>query len=126
MKYIVTLNGKNYEVDVDELNEAIVTNVTDAAPAPAVPAAPTAPQSANTPAPAVSGTGTPVKAPMPGTVLKINAEAGQKVNEGDVIIILEAMKMENEIVAPVSGTLNQLTVQKGAEVATDDILAFIG
>ncbi len=126
MKYIVTLNGKNYEVDVDELNEAIVTNVTDAVPAPAVPATPSVPQSTNTPAPAVSGTGTPVKAPMPGTVLKINAEAGQKVNEGDVIIILEAMKMENEIVAPVSGTLNQLTVQKGAAVATDDILAFIG
>ena len=120
MKYIVTLNGKNYEEDVDELNEAIVTNVTDAVAAPAVPAAPTAPQSTNTSAPAVSGTGTPVKAPMPGTVLKINAEAGQKV------IILEAMKMENEIVAPVSGTLNQLTVQKGAAVATDDILAFIG
>ncbi len=123
MKYIVTLNGKNYEVDVDELDEAIVTNITDAAAAPV--AAPSAPAVSNAPA-EVSGTGTPVKAPMPGTVLKINVQAGDKVNEGDVIIILEAMKMENEIVAPVSGTLNKLTVQRGAAVATDDILAFIG
>ena len=124
MKYIVTLNGKDYEVEVDELDEAVVTNITDASFAPV--AAPTAPAQNAPAAPAVTGTGTPVKAPMPGTVLKINAQAGDKVSEGDVIIILEAMKMENEIVAPVSGTLNQLTVQRGSAVATDDILAFIG
>lgn len=127
MKYIVTLNGMDYEVDVTELDEAIVTNV--AASAPAVPAAPAAvaaaPAAPAAPA-AVTGTGTAVKSPMPGTILKVNASAGQKVNEGDVLFILEAMKMENEIVAPVSGTVSQVVAAKGASVATDEILAFVG
>lgn len=126
MKYIVTLNGMDYEVDVTELDEAIVTNVAQstpvtapAAPVAAAPAAPAAPV-------AVSGTGTPVKSPMPGTILKVNASQGQKVNEGDILFILEAMKMENEIVAPVSGTVSQIVANKGASVATDEVLAFIG
>lgn len=125
MKYIVTLNGKNYEVDVNELEEAIVTNISDAvaAPAPVAPAAPVA--SAPAPAPVVSGTGTPVKAPMPGAILKVNATQGQKVNEGDVLFILEAMKMENEIVAPTSGTVSQVVVSQGNTVDTDAVLAFI-
>lgn len=127
MKYIVTLNGMDYEVDVTELDEAIVTNV--APSAPAVPTAP-APVAAAPAAPAapaaVSGTGTAVKSPMPGTILKVNVSAGQKVNEGDVLFILEAMKMENEIVAPVSGTVSQVVASKGASVATDEILAFVG
>lgn len=127
MKYIVTLNGKNYEVDVNELAEAIVTNVSDTitAPAPVAPAAPVAP-SAPAPTPAVSGSGTPVKAPMPGAILKVNATQGQKVNEGDVLFILEAMKMENEIVAPCSGTVSQVVVSQGNTVDTDAVLAFIG
>lgn len=127
MKYIVTLNGKNYEVDVNELAEAIVTNVSDTitAPAPVAPAAPVAP-SAPAPTPVVSGSGTPVKAPMPGAILKVNATHGQKVNEGDVLFILEAMKMENEIVAPCSGTVSQVVVSQGNTVDTDAVLAFIG
>ena len=129
MKYIVTLNGTDYEVDVTELKEAIVTNAVPSAPAaaaaPAMPSAPAA-QPATAPAAPVSGTGTPVKSPMPGTILKVNAAAGQKVKEGDILFILEAMKMENEIVAPTDGTVSQIIANKGASVATDEVLAFIG
>lgn len=126
MKYIVTLNGMDYEVDVTELDEAIVTNVAQSAPAvQAAPVAAAAPAAPAAPV-AVTGTGTAVKSPMPGTILKVNASAGQKVNEGDVLFILEAMKMENEIVAPVSGTVSQIVTTKGASVATDEVLAFVG
>lgn len=129
MKYIVTLNGTDYEVDVTELKEAIVTNAVPSAPAAAAaPAMPSAPAAQPAPAPdaPVSGTGTPVKSPMPGTILKVNATAGQKVKEGDILFILEAMKMENEIVAPTDGTVSQIIANKGASVATDEVLAFIG
>ncbi|MCI5796945.1 MAG: biotin/lipoyl-binding protein [Ruminococcus sp.] len=125
MKYVVTLNGKDYEVEVDELSEAIVTNVAPtAAPAPAAPVAaqPSAPAAA--PAP-VSGSGTAVKAPMPGTILKVNVTAGQSVKAGDIMFILEAMKMENEIVAPSDGTVSQIVTAKGSSVATDDVLAYL-
>ena len=109
MKYVVTLNGKDYEVEVDELSEAIVTSVAPtAASAPAAPVA-TQPSAPATPAPApVSGSGTAVKAPMPGTILKVNVTAGQSVKAGDIMFILEAMKMENEIVAPSDGTVSKL------------------
>ena len=125
MKYIVTLNGKNYEVDVTETEEAIVTNVTDAISAPAAPVAPVTPAAAPS-APVVAEGGTQIKSPMPGTILKVNASQGQKVNEGDVLFILEAMKMENEIVASVSGTVSQILVTKGQTVETDAVLAVIG
>lgn len=128
MKYIVTLNGKNYEVDVTETEEAIVTNVTDAISAPAAPVAPVTPAAAPSApaAPVVAGNGTQIKSPMPGAILKVNASQGQKVNEGDVLFILEAMKMENEIVASVSGTVSQILVTKGQTVETDAVLAVIG
>lgn len=127
MKYVVTLNGKDYEVEVDELSEAIVTNVAPtAASAPAAPVAaqPSAPAAAPAPAP-VSGSGTAVKAPMPGTILKVNVTAGQSVKAGDIMFILEAMKMENEIVAPTDGTVSQVVAAKGSSVATDDVLAYL-
>lgn len=127
MKYVVTLNGKDYEVEVDELSEAIVTNVAPtAAPAQAAPVAaqPSAPVAAPAPAP-VSGSGTAVKAPMPGTILKVNVTAGQSVKAGDIMFILEAMKMENEIVAPSDGTVSQVVAAKGSSVATDDVLAYL-
>ncbi len=126
MKYYVTLNNKNYEVEVEE-TEAVITAVTDvvAASVAAAPAA-AAPAAAAPAAPAVSGDGTPVKAPMPGTVLSVSAAAGQQVKSGQVIMILEAMKMENEIIAPCDGTVKQILVQKGSTVETDSVLAFIG
>lgn len=130
MKYVVSLNGKDYEVEVDELSEAIVTNVTPTAapvaPAPTVAPAPAATPVAPAASPAVTGTGTPVVSPMPGTILSVNVSEGQSVSAGDVLFVLEAMKMENEIVAPVSGTVTKMAASKGSTVATDAVLAFVG
>ena len=122
MKYVVTLNGKNYEVEVTEC-DAVLLSVTDAAPVAApVPAA--APAAAAAPAPAaVAGDGTKVPSPMPGTILSVNVTVGQAVKTGDVLMVLEAMKMENDIGAPCDGTVKQLLVSKGSTVNTDDVLA---
>lgn len=124
MKYVVSLNGKNYEVEVTE-SEAVLTKVTDTpvqapAAAPVQPAA-LAPAAAAAP---VSG-GTNVISPMPGTILSVNVTVGQAVKAGDVLMVLEAMKMENDIVASADGTVRQLLVSKGSTVNTDDVLAVI-
>ena len=124
MKYIVTLNGKDYEVDVNELDEAEVKSVRESKPSKPAPAS-SAPASQSVKS-SSEGEGTPVKSPMPGTILKVIAGQGQTVKAGDVIIILESMKMENEIAAPVSGVINKVSVENGDNVATDDVLAFIG
>ena len=124
MKYIVTLNNKKYEVEVNE-SDAVLTSVYDAAPVqmPVAPVAPVAaPQSA---APAAAASGEKVVSPMPGTILKVNVSQGQAVKAGDVLFVLEAMKMENDIVAPADGSVKQLLVQKGSTVDTDQILAVI-
>lgn len=132
MKYVVTLNGKKYDVEVNE-SEAVITSVSNVAPA-AAPVAPVAaaPAPAASTAPsapaAVVGTavsGTQITSPMPGTILKLNVAEGQAVKAGDVVLILEAMKMENEIVAPCDGTIKQLLVSKGSTVDTDQILAVL-
>ncbi len=126
MKYIVNLNGMNYEVEVEE-TEAVITGVSEAAAAPAAaPVAAPAAAPAAAPVAAAAADGTKVIAPMPGTILSVNVSQGASVNTGDVIMILEAMKMENEIVAPCAGTLKQLLVQKGSTVDTDAVLAVIG
>ena len=94
-----------------------------------VPAADTAPveiPAAPAAAPAVTGTGEAVTAPMPGNILKVNVTAGQAVKEGDVLCILEAMKMENEIMAPKSGTVTQVLTAKGSTVDTGALLIVIG
>lgn len=127
MKYKVTLNNRVYEVEV-EMGQAMLIDEYDAV-APAAPAAPTAvPAAPAAPAavPAAAlASGEVVKAPMPGNILKINVAPGQKVEEGDVLIVLEAMKMENEIVAAKSGTVAQVTVSKGAVVETGAPLVVI-
>ena len=125
MKYIVTLNNKKYEVEVNE-SDAVLTSVYDAAPV-AAPAAPVAtPAAAPQAAPAqATASGEKVVSPMPGTILKVNISQGQAVKAGDVLLVLEAMKMENDIVAPADGVVKQLLVSKGSTVDTDQILAII-
>ena len=127
MKYKVTLNNRVYEVEV-ELGQAMLVDEYDAiapsAPAAAPVSAPAAAPAA-VPAAAALAAGEVVKSPMPGNILKINVTPGQKVAEGDVLIILEAMKMENEIVATKSGTVAQIAVSKGAVVETGAPLVVI-
>jgi biotin carboxyl carrier protein len=123
MKYVVNLNGKKYEVDVSE-SDAVLLNVSDAAPvAPA--AAPVQAAPAAAPAAQSTAEGAKVLSPMPGTILEVKVQNGQAVKAGDVMFILEAMKMENDIVAPQDGTVKQIVVSKGASVDTDAVLAVI-
>ena len=137
MKYNVTLNGKIFEVDVTE-SDAVVTGITQVPVAVAAPAvapvavapvaAPEAPAEAPAAAPAVapvSADGTQVKAPMPGTILAVKKNVGEAVKAGDVIVVLEAMKMENDIVAPCDGTVKSINAPKGSTVNTDDVIAVI-
>lgn len=130
MKYKVTLNNRIYEVEV-EAGEAMLIDEYEAlapavsAPAPAAPVAAAAPAPA-APAPSAAlAAGEAVKSPMPGNILKINVTQGQKVSEGDVLLILEAMKMENEVTATKSGTVAQIAVTKGQVVETGTPLVVI-
>ena len=123
MKYKITLNGRTYEVEV-EAGKAMLLDeyeaIAPAAPAAApVAAAPVAAAPAAAPAaPAVTGAGEPVTAHMPGTILKVKVNNGQAVKAGTVLCVLEAMKMENEIMAPKDGTVTQVVISKGASVDT--------
>ena len=135
MKYKITLNNRIYEVEV-EAGKAMLLNeyeaVAPAAPAPvaapvaAAPAAAPATEASAAAAPVVVGAGESVNAPMPGTILKVNVTQGQAVNAGDVLCVLEAMKMENDITAPKAGTVTQVVTSKGASVSTGDVLIVIG
>ena len=123
MIYKVTINDKVYEVEVEKGKANLLrTTAVEAAPAP-VAAAPVAAAPAAAPAPAApqasvkAGT-TPVNSPMPGTILDVKVAVGQAVKEGDLLVILEAMKMENEIYAPCAGTVAQVLTSKGATVDT--------
>ena len=121
MKYKVTLNGRTYEVEV-EAGKAMLTDEYEAyAPAPAAPAAaPAAPAAAPAApaAPAVTAAGEPVNSPMPGTILRVEVKEGDAVKSGQLLVVLEAMKMENEILAPKDGTVSQVVVIKGSHVET--------
>ncbi|MCR4604860.1 MAG: biotin/lipoyl-binding protein [Eubacterium sp.] len=119
--YTITVNGNMYDVTVEEKSGgAPAAAKPAAAPAPAPAAAPAAPAK-----PASSGAagGVKVKAPMPGKILAVKAEEGQSVSKGDVILLLEAMKMENEVVAPQDGTIASINVATGAAVEAGDVLA---
>jgi glutaconyl-CoA decarboxylase len=149
MKYKVTLNDKNYEIEV-ERGEAIMLDVSEAptailaAPAPvaAAPAAAVAPapavaapvaqavpaspaQAPPAPAATVFAGGEVLRSPMPGSVLLIKAAVGQQVKKGEVLLILEAMKMENEIAAPRDATITQVVVKQGASVNTGEPLLIL-
>ena len=125
MIYNVTINDKVYEVEVEKGKANLIrTTAVQAAPAPAAapvataPAAAPAPAAPAAPAASVQAGTTPVNSPMPGTILDVKVAVGQTVKEGDLVVILEAMKMENEIYAPCAGTIAQVLTNKGASVDT--------
>ena len=131
MVYKITLNGRTYEVEVESGKAMLLDEYEAIAPAPvaapaAAPVAAPAAAPAAPAAPAVTGAGEPITAPMPGTILKVNVSAGQKVSAGTVLCVLEAMKMENEILAPKDGTITQVVVSKGSNVDTGSPLVVIG
>lgn len=123
MKYKVTLNGKTYEVEVEVGKVVLLDEYEACAPAPVEPAAAVAAPTttaapAAAPAPVTLSAGEPVNAPMPGNILRIDVKEGDKVKAGQTLLILEAMKMENEIASPKDGTVVQIVTSKGAVVET--------
>ena len=141
-KFLVNVNGTSYEVMVEEIgggaqrsiparSSAARTPVRPpvtrpaAAPRAAAPAAPSAPAAPAAPA-ASSGAGQTVPSPMPGNIVDVKVKVGDAVNAGDVLMILEAMKMENEILAPCAGTVKELKAAKGSSLSTGEALAVIG
>ena len=118
-KFNVVVNGVAYDVEIEEVSGAVAS-----APAAApVAAAPVAPKAAPAAPKAQGKAGSvSIKAPMPGTILKINVKVGDTVKSGDVVCVLEAMKMENDICAPQDGVVSSIEVAQGASVATDAVL----
>lgn len=134
-KLKITVEGKTYEVEVEEIKEvqgsttASVSRPAAPAPAPSVPKAETKPaaqQPAKEAAKPAPGAGEVVPAPIPGKVLTIKVQPGDTVGAGQVILILEAMKMENEITAPVDGQIKEILVVEGQAVNSGDAMLVIG
>lgn len=126
-KYIINVNGKSYEVEVEEVKggtaSAPVAPAAPAAPAPVAAAPkPAAPKPAAPKPAAPAGGGASVTSPMPGNIWKVLVKPGDSVKSGDVLIILEAMKMENEIFAPADGVIASVEVKEGVAVGAGDLL----
>ena len=153
MKYQLEVGGKKFEVQIGEISEGIarvtvndepyevkIENFTEvigggparppvqaSAQAPAAAPVPAASASTSAPAPVAPMAGTEVVvAPIPGLILDIKVAAGDSVSAGQVVAVMEAMKMENNLVSNVSGTVQEIRVQKGAEVSTGDVIMLIG
>ena len=135
MKYKVTLNGTTYEIAVERGQAILQDEYAAAAPAapaavpvtpPAAPAASVAPAAAPVAPAAAPAAGEQVTSPMPGSILAVKVSAGDSVKAGQVLVVLEAMKMENDIVAPRDGKVLQIAVQKGTTVDTGALLAVLG
>lgn len=130
MKYIVTINSKQYEVEVEQGTATVLKTANLTAPAAASVAIPGAPAAAPSAAPETVqaavpvGDGEKVSAPMPGAILAVKVNVGQLVKKGDVLVVLEAMKMENDVVAPCDGVV-EYTVAKGSQVNAGDLLALL-
>ncbi|AYO30194.1 biotin/lipoyl-binding protein [Biomaibacter acetigenes] len=131
-KYKITVNGQTYEVEVEEIGGTGLVKEETPAPvattekpkeAPKQETPKPAPATAPAPKKAAPAGKATITAPMPGTILSVKVKEGSKVSKGDVIMILEAMKMENEILAPQDGIISSIDVSEGASVNTGDILA---
>lgn len=117
MQYNITVNGKQFNVGVERVGDTATTPVAAAAaPVTTAPAAPVA----------AAGGGTAVNSPMPGNVFKVICSVGQQVSEGDVLLVLEAMKMEIDVNAPCAGTVQGISASVGSAVNTGDVLVTIG
>ncbi|NLG88312.1 MAG: biotin/lipoyl-binding protein [Clostridiaceae bacterium] len=132
-KFVINVNGNRYEVEVEEVTGSGNAIATAAAPVQAAPAEPAQPvqkaAAPEAPKPAVSSSApegaVKITAPMPGTILDIKVKTGDQVKKGDVLLILEAMKMENEIVSPQDGVIASVNTSKGASVNSGDLLVSI-
>ena len=124
MKYIVTINNKHYEVEVEK-GQATIVGTTEISMGKVEPMEPTKPVSQSQAVVQTNIAGEPLKSPMPGSIIAIKVSEGDTVKNGDVLFILEAMKMENELTVDKDGTVVKIMVTKGALVATNDVLAVI-
>ncbi len=128
MKYKVTLQGRTYEIEVANGKALLLDEYDAVAAAPAaapVDSAAAAPAAAPA-APVAAGAGEVISAPMPGTILKVNVAAGDAVKSGAVLVVLEAMKMENEILAPRDCVIKQIVTAKGSSVDTGAPMVILG